>query len=307
MANITESFYSQLYKDSILSENPNLLNTFNEGQDNYFMQKSIGLAMSIVASEILGLQDNIFPASANSTYLDKHLAVANLPARLGTTPSTGTIKITIPANTTILSNYIIPVNTQMSNVITGYNYITNVLTTINSGLYSSATDIFISFISSQNGTNTASPINTNNNFTNPLIIPTSLTTNLTISTSIIVNITSGNNGQTDYDISYLINKNSRFPKGSGTIGDYFTWCLQSSPNITDAEIIPSSIISGYNNYFYVAVISGMRDPNFNITLTYPISRTTNQNDITVAKNYLETKRNILDNYNVISVGYIFNR
>ena len=314
MAGKTQEFFEQLFQNTVLSEDPNQLYTFVAGQDNYFMQKAVGLGMSLVASEISGLQDNIFPSSANSTYLDKFLAASNLPPRAGALPSIGSMQLIIPAQTadiyTLVTSYKIATGSVLVNNITGANYLvqSDVIIPAGTVIYSSSTTVLpisFDFLSQQTGSLTYSPIGSPNTLSAPINL---LVNNGTVNSTIqvtqasIVSIASGIDGQTDYDISYAINKNARSPKGSGTIGDFSTWALQSSPTITDSQVIPNGVINGgTSSWIYVAIMTGSRDPNVNINLLYPLSRSVNNSTIATCQQYIETKRGILDDVNVINV------
>lgn len=315
MAGQTQDFFEQVFKNSVLAEDPNQLYSFVEGQDNYFMQKAIGLALSLVASEVTGLQDNIFPSSSNSTYLDKHLAQSNLPPRAGALPSIGVMQLVIPNQPALLgtyqlvNSYKITAGTVIVNTLTGTNYTvqSDVIIPAGTVIYSTlitVPPIPFDFLSQQTGTLTYSSPQSLNTFSSPINLVTNNGTSnatITVTQSIINSIASGTDGQTDYDISYAINKNARSPKGSGSIGDFTTWALQASNIITDAEVIPNGLITSASSWIYVAIMTGARDPNVNINIPYPIVRTVNQSVINTCQQYLETKRGILDDLNVISV------
>lgn len=314
MAGQTQDFFEQIFQNSVLAEDPNQLYSFIQGQDNYFMQKAIGLALSLVASEVSGLQDNIFPSSSNSTYLDKHLTQSNLPPRSGALPSVGVMQLVIPSQVagtyTLVNSYKITTGTVLVNILTGANYTVQSDVIIPSGtiIYSSSstvTPITFDFLSQQTGSLTYSNPQSLNTFSTPINLITSNGTSnvtITITQSIINSISSGIDSQTDYDVSYAINKNSRSPKGSGGIGDFSTWTLQSSNLITDSVVIPNGLISGAtSSWIYIAIMTGSRDPNVNINIPYPLSRQVNQSLINTCQQYLETKRGILDDLNVINI------
>ena len=283
------------FEGAILSEDANLGYSLLPGQHLYFMMKALSATIARSAEETQNLFNNIFPSSANSIFLDKHASNLGLPPRRGATASIGVMRLV--STDVSQATYVIPEGITLINIISNVSYETSADVTI--PINSLLNTIDIPFISLENGANTYSIKNSLNNFNNPLqITPTQIITQASI-----YSITPGIDLQSDSEFAYIINKSALYPKGSGSKGDYFNWALQSDATITDAQIIATGEASPANNDFiFVAIMTGSRDPSINVELPYPISRSANSTLIATCDSYIESKRGLNDNVQVLTVS-----
>lgn len=293
---ITQQQFEQVFNSSILSENPNLQPSLNQGQDLYFKSKSVSLVAATAVQEIVGLQNNIIPASSSSAFLYKHAASLGIPPILGALPTYGYFSLNSTSNAP--NSFTVPTGTILTNSITAIQYQTTNDVFVTSGTILST--VLLPFISILSGLNTYSSPGTLVTFSNPLV----LSGGVSISQAVVApGVVAGSNTPTDLQVNQVVTNYMQNPRGGGSQGDYIKWSLASNPGlITDTVIIPAGGILG-QNIIYSAIMGGTSDPNFNINLAYPISRSINNlSDIAITFNYIEGLRPENDNPSVATVS-----
>lgn len=292
---VTQQQLEQVYKGAVLAENPNLQPSLIQGQDLYFKMVGVAIVVATVVPEVQNLQNNIIPSSSSSTFLYKHAASLGIPILNGAMPTLGTIYLVSTDNAP--SSFIIPEGTILSNTATSVQYqTTKDVNVLNGTLLSTVALPFISVLS---GKNTYSPPGTQVTLATPLVLSPTITVTLGVLSNDIV---AGSDLPTTLDISQLVTSYMQNPRGGGSSGDYYKWCLASNPTlVTNAVIIPAGEILE-QNIIYNSIMSGSGDPNVNINLAYPISRSINDlAEIAITENYLNSLRPENDNPRVATV------
>lgn len=291
----TQQQLKQVYANAILSEDANLAPSLQQGQDLYFKQQGVTQVVATASEENNNLNNNIFPASSSSTLLYQHASNLGIPPITGALPTYG--NVTLTASGTSPVTFTIPSGTILTNNLTAVQYFVTTEIVINSGVAFST--IIIPIQSSLSGTNTYSPSGTTLVFSAPFVLSPTVTINSAIITPGII---SGIDLLTDYDVSNLVYSYMQNPRGGGSSGDYFKWSLESSGQITFAKIIPSGTTPNSANFLLIAIMGGSGDPNFNINLSYPISRSSSLATINTCYNYINGLRPIEANPIVITVS-----
>ena len=286
---LTNTQLEKVFSDTVLAEDSNLSASFSQGQDLYFAQKATCQIVSTATQENEQFENNIFPASSSNTFLSKHAASLGIPNITGAQPTVGTLTLSppdgSPANPTV--NFSIPMGSILTNPATAIQY--QVSMTCNFTTSDPFVSIPIPIQSVLSGSNTYCSPGTILNFSAPLMVGS-----VTISNAIANNdIVSGYDTPTNLDISELVSSYMQNPRGGGSQGDYFRWAKESTPLITFAKIIPAGYILD-QNLIYIAAFTGSGDPNVNIGLSFPISRSVTLPTVNVMKAYIEGVRPIND-------------
>lgn len=296
---ITQSQFEQVYNGAILSEDSDLQPSLQAGQDLYFKQKGVSLVAATATQEIQNLENNIIPSSSSAVFLYKHAASLGIPVITGALPTFGDMSLIIPGGgpSTSPVAFVIPAGSILTNSASAVQYF--VTADVPVGLGDLFADVVIPFMSVLSGSDTYSPPGTFVIFSTPLVLSPSLT----IIQAVVSNdVVSGTNTPTDLYVSALVSSYMQNPRGGGSTGDYLRWALESNPTIvTDAKIIPAGAILN-QNIIYVAIMGGTSDPNVNIELAFPISRTiSQQSQIAITNAYIEGLRPVNDNPAIASV------
>lgn len=294
----TQAQLEQVYNNSVLAENPNLAPSLQAGQDLYFKRKGATQIVATATQELAGLENNIFPVSSISVLLYKHASNLGIPPISGALPSYGNISLVVPVGTLVSPvTFTILSGTLLTNAITSVQYTVTTTTVITIGTAFSTLVIPVQSVLS--GASTYSPPNTNLDFATPYV----LSPTVTISSALVTNnFVSGQNLPTDSQVSNVVYNFMQSPRGGGSDGDYQKWSYESSPLITNSSIIPAGGIDASQNFLLVAIMGGSSDPNVNIKLTYPISRQSSNETISICSSYIEGVRPVNDNPNVVTVS-----
>jgi hypothetical protein len=305
MANIlpqSQSQFVQVFYDSITSLNPNLVPSI-PGGDFYFVGDATSQLAANIVQDIQLFYNNIFPASSNSTYLDKHAAALGMTPRMGALPSLGTV--TLIATGTSSASYTILEGTLLQSSVTNNQYKTTqdviipTLTIVNT--------ITLPIMSVLLGTGTESPAADILTFSTPFTVPTGI---LVSTATVTGNMIAGSDIESDQQFALRIFDFAQNPRGGGSDGDYISWCFLGSSNVTQATVI-QTIIIGNNNILFPIILSGNSDSNYyvdgNISNGFaqtpaPINRTTPNLDIEKVQIYINGVKPENDNPFVLTVA-----
>jgi hypothetical protein len=305
MANIlpqSQSQFLQVFYDSITSLNPNLVPSI-PGGDFYFVGDATSQLAANIVQDIQLFYNNIFPASSNSTYLDKHAAALGMTPRMGALPSLGTV--TLIAVGTSSASYTILEGTLLQSSVTNNQYKTTQDVIIPN--LTVVSTIKLPIMSVLLGTGTESPAGDILTFATPFTVPTAI---LVSTASVTGNMIAGSDIESNQQFALRIFDFAQNPRGGGSDGDYISWCFLGSSNVTQATIIQTNII-GNNNILFPTILSGNSDSNYyvdgNISNGFaqtpaPINRTTPTLDIEKVQVYIDGVKPENDNPFVLTVA-----
>lgn len=287
---LTQSQLESVFSNTALAEDPNLAPSFLQGQDMYFTQKSTCQVASTVSQETNQFNNNIFPASSSNAFLAQHASSLGIPNVAGAQPSQGTIILAPPSGspTNPTANFSIQIGSILTNPISAVQYMVTATTNFTTGATFISVPVPIQSVLS--GTNTYCVPGTSLTFAVPLVIGSTTISLATVNNDIV----SGIDTPTNIDLSALVAAYMQNPRGGGSTGDYFKWALESSSLITFAQILPSGSVSD-QNIIFVSGFVGSGDPNFNINLSFPISRSANLATVNTMGTYIESIRPVNDN------------
>lgn len=295
----------QVFYNTIKTLNPNLAPDI-QGTAFYFDGNGTSRIAANVLQETQLLQNNIIPASATGTFLDKFAGNFGMTPRQPALPAQGYVT-NLVANTgaTAAANFVIPVNTQLTSSSTNQTY--NVIQAVSVTAGDTLADVVMQVQSVNLGAGTNSPPNDILTFVTPFVVNVSqsiLTANVSSN-----GMTTGADIESDNTLAVRIFNFQINPRGGGSTGDYIKWCFLGSPNVTEAIVIPS--YAGNDGILFPAIFEGSPDPNFyidgNATNNYqptpaPINRTAVTADINAVQTYINGVRPENDNPNVITVA-----
>ena len=263
----TQAQLENIYNNSIIAENPNLVPSLQQGQDLYFKRKGITQVVSTATQENSIIGNNIFPVSSSSVFLYKHVSNLGMPLVQGALPSYGTVTLIPTTGITSPVTFMILAGAILSNPITNIQYEVTQTTTISSG--ADFANIAIPIQSVLSGSQTYSPPDTILNFSTPFV----LSDTVTVGTASMNNDqVSGQDLPTDSQVSNSVYNFMQTPRGGGSLGDYKKWALESSSLITNAIIIPSGGLDANPDFILVAIMGGSSDPFVNTHHTKVISK-----------------------------------
>lgn len=304
----TSQSFSQLlqaYYNTIKTLNPNLAPDI-QGTAFYFYGNSTSQVAANVLPETQLMQNNIIPASATGTFLDKHDGSLGMTPRQPALPSQGHVtNLVANSGTTAAANFVIPVNTQLTSSSTNQTY--NVIQAVSVAAGDTLADVVMQIQSVNLGAGTNSPPNDILTFVTPFVVNVSqsiLTASVTSD-----GMTSGADIESDNSLVLRIFDFMINPRGGGSKGDYIKWCFLGSSNVTQATVIPS--YTGNDGILFPVIFEGSPDPNFyidgNATNNYqptpaPINRTAIVADIDAVQTYINGVRPEGANPEVITVA-----
>ena len=262
-SSLTMSQLESVYANTILAENANLAPSLTEGQDLYFNQKATCQIVSSVSQEVQQFENNIFPGSSSNAFTARHASSLGIPNITGGQPTQGSL--TLVASGSPTSAFTITAGSILTNPITAIQYQTTSAVSFTTS--TPFTSIPIPFQSVLSGSDTYCVPGTQLTFAVPLVVG-AVTVNFATNNTDTV---SGSNTPSNVDLTALVTTYMQNPRGGGSTGDYFNWALESSPLITFADIIPNGAVIN-QNIIYVAAFTGSGNPNINIALAFPISR-----------------------------------